>query len=62
MISSLDLEPPTLLVGDGMTDAEVKPVVDAFGAFTGAVRREKILALADFEITSFSQLFEHITA
>ena len=62
VISALELEPPSLLVGDGMTDAEVKPVVDAFAAFTGAVRREKILALADFEITAFSQLFDHITA
>jgi phosphoserine phosphatase len=62
VISALKLEPPSLLVGDGMTDAEVKPIVDAFGAFTGAVRREKILALADFEITAFSQLFDHITA
>lgn len=61
VISSIDLPLPSLIIGDGMTDAEVKPAVDAFGAFTGAVRREKILALADFEITSFSQLFEHIT-
>jgi phosphoserine phosphatase len=62
VISALKLEPPSLLVGDGMTDAEVKPIVNAFGAFTGAVRRDKILALADFEITAFSQLFDHITA
>jgi phosphoserine phosphatase len=62
VVSGLDLDRPILLVGDGMTDAEVKPVVDAFAAFTGAVRREEIVALADLEVTSFPQLFEHITA
>jgi hypothetical protein len=62
VVSGIDLPLPSLIIGDGMTDAEVKPAVDAFAAFTGAVRREKILALADFELTSFSQLFDHITA
>ncbi|MBA3655870.1 MAG: HAD-IB family phosphatase [Gemmatimonadaceae bacterium] len=62
VVSGLKLDRPILLVGDGMTDAEVKPVVDSFAAFTGAVRREKIVELANFEITSFSQLFEHISA
>lgn len=61
VVSGLKLDRPILLVGDGMTDAEVKPAVDSFAAFTGAVRREKIVELADFEITSFSQLFEHIS-
>ncbi len=62
VVSGLRLDRPVLLVGDGMTDAEVKPAVDAFAAFTGAVRREKIVALADFEVTSFPQLFEQISA
>lgn len=61
VVSTLKLDRPVLLVGDGMTDAEVKPVVDGFAAFTGAVRRDKIVALADFEVTTFSQLFEHIS-
>lgn len=61
VISALELEPPILLIGDGMTDAEVKPVVDAFAAFTGTVRREKILSFADFEMTSFPEVFDHIT-
>jgi len=61
VILSLRFSPPTLLVGDGMTDAEVKPAVDAFAAFTGAVRREEIVKLADFELASFQQLFDHIT-
>lgn len=62
VISGLQLDPPSSLIGDGTTDAEVKPVVDAFAAYTGAVRRDKIVAMADFEITSFSQVFEHIKA
>lgn len=62
VVSGLTLDRPALLVGDGMTDAEVKPAVDSFAAFTGAVRRETIVALADFEVTSFPELFEHITA
>src|SRR5437867_3714366 len=33
VIASLNLERPSLMVGDGMTDAEVRPVVDAFAAF-----------------------------
>lgn len=61
VVSALTLDRPVLLVGDGMTDAEVRPAVDAFAAFTGAVRREKIVALADFEVTSFPQLFEQIS-
>lgn len=62
VISSLKLDRPALLIGDGMTDAEAKPAVDAFAAYTGAVRRENIVALADFELASFSRLFDHITA
>ncbi len=62
VISGLQLDPPSLLIGDGMTDAEVKPVVDAFAAYTGAVRRAKIVAMADFELTSFFELYNHIKA
>lgn len=62
VISSLSIERPSIIVGDGMTDAEVKPVVDAFAAFTAVVRRETILPLADFEVTSFQQLLAQITA
>lgn len=61
VVSGLKLTRPALIIGDGMTDAEVRPAVDGFAAFTGAVRREKIVALADFEVTSFSRLFEHIS-
>lgn len=62
VIESLKLEAPVLLIGDGMTDAEAKSVVDTFAAFTGAVRRESIVKLADFELTSFADLFKHMTS
>ena len=52
------LEGPTLAVGDGMTDCEMKPVVDSFAAFTGFTRREPVIARADFVIESFDQLRE----
>jgi phosphoserine phosphatase len=47
---------PALAVGDGMTDFEIRPVVDAFAAYTGFVRREAVAGQADFVIEDFSQL------
>lgn len=55
---SLALSHPVLAVGDGITDAEIRPAADAFAAFTGFVRRESILAIADFVIGSFAELEE----
>lgn len=52
----LDLKDPRLAVGDGMTDAEMKPVTAAFAAFTGFVEREPVIAKADFVIQDFRQL------
>jgi phosphoserine phosphatase len=37
-----------LLVGDGATDLEARPALDAFAAFTGVVCRETVVAGADF--------------
>ncbi len=62
VISSLKLAAPSLLIGDGMTDAEARPSVDAFAAYTGAVRREEIVRLADFEVSSFDNFIGQITA
>lgn len=56
VVAALRLEAPVLMVGDGMTDAEVRPVVDAFAAFTGFVRREAVVAQADYEVSSFDEL------
>ncbi len=45
-----DLVRPVLLVGDGATDLEAKPVIDRFAVFTGVARREPVVAAADFVI------------
>jgi phosphoserine phosphatase len=47
---------PAIAVGDGMTDFEIRPAVDAFAAYTGFVRREAVVEQADFVIEDFSQL------
>ena len=39
-----------MMVGDGISDAQVKPYVDLFVAFTGVKRRHAVLAEADVEI------------
>jgi len=52
----LRLRGPVLAVGDGSTDAELKPCVDAFAAFTGVARRESVVAVADYVITHFADL------
>lgn len=52
----LGLPGPVLAVGDGSTDAELKPCVDAFAAFTGVARRASVVAVADYIISEFAQL------
>lgn len=49
--SRTDLVRPVLLVGDGATDLEARPAVDRFAAFTGVVRRDTVVAEADYVIT-----------
>jgi phosphoserine phosphatase len=39
---------PSLMVGDGSTDLEVRAVVEGFAAFTGVVSRPTVAAEADF--------------
>jgi phosphoserine phosphatase len=46
----------TIAVGDGLTDAELKPAVAKFVAFTGVVRNERVVAAADAVITRFADL------
>ena len=41
-------------IGDGMNDVVVKPVVERFVGFGGAVYRQSIADLSDFYITCFS--------
>lgn len=55
-VRDMGLRGPILAVGDGMTDSEIKPVVDSFAAFTGFTRREPVIQQADFVVESFDQL------
>jgi len=56
IVGQMDLKGPILAVGDGMTDCEIKSVVQGFAAFTGFTRREAVIELADYVIESFDQL------
>jgi Haloacid Dehalogenase superfamily, subfamily IB, phosphoserine phosphatase-like len=59
-VRDMSLKGPILAVGDGMTDSEIKPVVDAFAAFTEFTRRQPVIERADFVIENFDQLRELI--
>lgn len=50
------LRPPVLFVGDGATDLEARPEVDAFVAFMGVVQRPAIAAAADVVVSTPSLL------
>lgn len=43
-----NLPRPALLVGDGATDMEARPAVDAFAAYAGVVERPLVVAGADY--------------
>lgn len=58
VVRSLALPRPVLAVGDGSTDAAIRPVVDTFAAFTGFARRATVVRAADLVIESFSHLRE----
>lgn len=47
VIRDWDLPRPSLLVGDGATDAEARPAVDAFAAYAGVVERPAVVRDAD---------------
>jgi phosphoserine phosphatase len=55
-VKNLNLRRQILAVGDGMTDAEMKGVVDAFAAFAAFQRRAPVIEVADYVIESFDQL------
>jgi phosphoserine phosphatase len=57
-IAGLKLKSPVLAVGDGITDFEIAMVVDAFAAFTGFIRRDAVIARADYVVENFDQLLE----
>jgi HAD superfamily phosphoserine phosphatase-like hydrolase len=56
VVQQLQLRTPVAMIGDGSTDAAVRGVVDTFIAYTGVARREKVVAVADAEATSFDAL------
>jgi phosphoserine phosphatase len=56
IVGQMDLKGPILAVGDGMTDCEIKSVVQGFAAFTGFTRREAVIDQADYVIENFDQL------
>lgn len=57
-VRDMGLQGPILAVGDGVTDSEIRPVVDGFAAFTGFTRREPVIQRADFVVENFYQLRE----
>jgi phosphoserine phosphatase len=48
VLAKWDLPRPVLLVGDGATDLEARPAVDAFAAYMGVVYRPAVAEGADF--------------
>ena len=62
VVAPLHLPARVLAVGDGATDLAMRPVVDAFAAFTGFVARDPVVRSADFVIHSFDQLVELVLA
>jgi phosphoserine phosphatase len=62
VVESLALPRRLLAVGDGATDLAIRPVADAFAAFTGFVHRETIVAQADSVLDTFDQLAELVLA
>lgn len=62
VVAALALPRRLVAVGDGATDLAIRPVADAFVAFTGYVRREFVVAGADAVVESFDQLVELVLA
>ncbi len=56
VLSSLTLTRPTVIVGDGATDAAARGVTDGFIAYTGVTRRPTVTAVADAEANNFAAL------
>ncbi|MHB1222623.1 MAG: HAD-IB family phosphatase [Gemmatimonadaceae bacterium] len=56
VIATLDLPRPSLMVGDGATDAAARSAVDAFAAYTGFARRDAVTGIADHVVASYAEL------
>jgi phosphoserine phosphatase len=53
-IERWNIERPAMMVGDGSTDLEARPVVDLFVAFAGVVERPAVVQAADVVIRANS--------
>ena len=62
VVAALQLARPALAVGDGATDAAMRPAVDAFAAYVGFVRRDAVVARADIVLESFAGLVALVVA
>ena len=56
LVGQMKLKGPILAVGDGMTDCEIKPVVQGFAAFTAFRKREAVIEQANYVFENFDQL------
>lgn len=56
VVSRLGLARPSVMIGDGATDAAARGVVDEFIAYTGVARRDAVVAVADAEASDFLSL------
>ena len=56
IVTAIELPKPRLAVGDGVTDAAVRAVTEDFAVFTGFVRRQSVVDLAQHECRSFADL------
>jgi hypothetical protein len=56
VIRHLALPRPSVMVGDGSTDAAARPEVDAFIAYTGIARRAAVVAQASADANSMTAL------
>jgi len=56
IIAGLDLPRPSLMVGDGATDAAARPSVDAFAAYIGFVDRKSVSSVADHVVKSYAEI------
>jgi phosphoserine phosphatase len=56
IVGQMDLKGPILAVGDGMTDCEIKSVVQSFAAFIEFTQREAVIERADYVVENFDQL------
>ena len=60
VVEQLHLPHPVLAVGDGSTDLAMRPAVHAFGAYIGFMRRDAVVAGADYVFRSFAALVDHV--